>query len=279
MKFGVYTFPTDYSISPAEVAKALEERGFESVFFPEHTHIPASRTSPFPGGGELPKEYSHCLDPFVSMTAAATATKKLKVGTGVCLVIEHDPITLAKQVASVDHVSGGRVLFGIGAGWNAEEMENHGTDFKRRWKVLRERVEAMKEIWANDEASYHGEFVNFDAIWSWPKPAQRPGPPVLMGGNGARTLERVVRYGDEWMPLGRGPESFADRIKELNDLAAAAGRAPIPVSVFGVQARAERVEQFMEDGVSRVIFLLASAGADEVLSKLDKLTAIKEEFD
>ncbi len=279
MKFGVSMFPTDYAISPAELAKAAEERGFESLFFPEHTHIPASRLSPWPGGDDLPKQYWHALDPFVAIAAAATVTEKIKLGPGICLVIERDPITLAKEVASVDHVSGGRVLFGIGGGWNREEMENHGTDFKRRWKVLRERIEAMKAIWETDEATYHGEFVNFEGIWSWPKPVQKPHPPILVGGDGERTLQRVVRYGDEWMPLGRSIPSFAGRIKELQELAAAAGRDPIPVSMFGTPPDSGRVEQFIEDGASRIVFPVNAAGRDEVLPKLDELAEIAGKYD
>ena len=278
MKFGVSMFPTDYAMPPGELAKAVEERGFESLFFPEHTHIPASRLSPWPGGGDLPEQYWHAMDPFVAMTAAAAATTSLKVAPGICLVIERDPITLAKEVASVDHVSGGRVLFGIGGGWNREELENHGTEFPRRWKLLRERIEAMKEIWTNEAATYHGEFVNFDAIWSWPKPVQRPHPPILVGGDGARTLNRVVRYGDEWMPLSRGRDSFADRIKELQELAAQAGRDPIPVSVFGTPPNAEKVEQYHKDGASRFLFSLNAAGADEILPQLDELVELKSKF-
>ncbi len=279
MKFGVSMFPTDYAIPPGELAKAVEERGFESLFFPEHTHIPASRISPWGGGAELPEQYWHVMDPFVAMAVAAAATKTLKIGTGVCLVIERDPIVLAKEVASVDLVSGGRVLFGIGGGWNVEEMENHGTDFKRRWKVLRERIEAMKEIWANDEATYHGEFVNFDAIWCWPKPVQKPHPPIIVGGNGARTLQRVVRYGDEWMPLGRAGESFTDRIKELNDLAAGAGRDPIPVSIFATPPDPGAVEQFQGEGASRVLFSLTAGPAAEILPALDKMAEVKSKFE
>ncbi len=279
MKFGISMFPTDYAIHPAELAKAVEERGFESLFFPEHTHIPSSRISPWPGGPDLPRQYWHAMDPFVAMTAAAMVTEKLKVGPGICLVIERDPISLAKEVASVDHLSSGRVLFGIGGGWNREEMENHGTVFPRRWKVLRERIEAMKAIWENDEATYHGEFVNFEAIWSWPKPVQKPHPPILVGGDGERTLQRVVRYGDEWMPLGRTIPSFAGRIKELQELAAAAGRGPIPVSMFGTPPDSSRVEQFIEDGASRIVFAVNAAGRDEVLPKLDGLAEIAGKYD
>ncbi|MCZ6647511.1 MAG: LLM class F420-dependent oxidoreductase [SAR324 cluster bacterium] len=278
MKFGISMFPTDYAIHPAELAKAVEERGFESLFFPEHTHIPSSRISPWPGGPDLPRQYWHAMDPFVAMTAAAMVTEKLQVGPGICLVIERDPISLAKEVASVDHLSGGRVLFGIGGGWNREEMENHGTDYTRRWKLLRERIEAMKTIWKDEEATYHGEFVNFDAIWSWPKPAQRPHPPILVGGDGERTLQRVVRYGDEWMPLARNIPSFAGRIAELQELAAKAGRGPIPVTMFGTPPESDRVEQFIKDGASRVVFPINAAGKDEVLPALDELSKIAGTF-
>jgi len=172
MKFGIQMFPIDYAIPVTELGRAAEDLGFESLFFPEHTHIPTSRRTPYPGGTELPLEYSHTLDPFVAMAAVAAVTKTLKVGTGICLVMQRDPIVLAKEVASVDHLSGGRVLFGIGGGWNEDEMENHGTKPSERWKILRERIFAMKEIWTKDEAEYHGKYVNFDPIWSWPKPAR-----------------------------------------------------------------------------------------------------------
>ena len=274
MKVGVYIFPADYALPPARLAKEAEERGFESLFFTEHTHIPASRLSPWPGGGPLPDEYAHTYDPFVALATAAAVTKTIRLGTGICLVIERDPIVLAKEVASLDHISGGRVDFGVGGGWNREELENHGTDFARRWKVLRERVEAMKEIWTHDEASYDGEFVKFEKIWSWPKPVQKPHPPVMVGGTGAGTLKRVVRYGDEWLP-NRGVKAMADKIKELNDLAAKAGRGPIPVSLFGAPADAKLLEQLKQDGVSRVLFTLPSKGVDVVLPLLDQLAEIK----
>ena len=278
MKFGVYMFPTDYAIAPAELAQALEERGFESLFFPEHTHIPASRATPFPGGTDLPKEYSHTLDPFVALAAAATATKSLLIGTGICLVIERDPIVLAKEVASLDHISGGRVLFGIGGGWNREEMENHGTEYNQRWKVMRERIEAMKEIWTKDEATYHGEHVNFDRIWCWPKPIQKPHPPIIVGGDGAGTLPRVVRYGDEWMPIYRGLSAFGERAKQLKDLAEEAGRGPIPIGIFGASSKPEMLEQYRKDGVSRCVFPLPPESADLVLPRLDKLAAVAKSF-
>jgi probable F420-dependent oxidoreductase len=279
MKYGVYVFPTDFSIHPAEIGTAAEERGFDVLLFPEHTHIPARRTSPFPGGGELPKEYSHCMDPFVALTAAASVTKRIKVGTGICLVIERDPIVLAKEVASLDHVSGGRFLFGIGGGWNREEMADHGTEYKTRWSLLRERIEAMKALWTQDEASYHGTYVNFDRAWSWPKPVQKPHPPIIVGGNGARTLERVVRYGDEWMPIGRGEGTFGDRIQELQSLAAAAGRKPIPVTVFGSPSKPEMLEKHEATGVSRVLFPVPPADRETVLPRLDRVVELIREYE
>ena len=274
MNFGLMMFPTDYSIHPAPLAKAAEERGFESLFFPEHTHIPASRASPWPGGAELPPEYFHCLDPFVAFGAAAAVTSTIKLGTGICLVIERDPIVLAKEIATLDMISNGRVLFGVGGGWNREEVENHGTDWRRRWVLLRERVEAMKAIWTEDEASYSGEFVNFERIWSWPKPVQSPHPPVIVGGNGERTLERVIRYGDEWMPIGRGDGNFRDRISELEDLAAKAGRGRIPLGIFIASTKPERLEDYREQGFDRTIFALPSGKEEEVLPRMDQLAEL-----
>ncbi len=271
MKYGVTMFPTDYSIGPAELARAVEDRGFESLFFPEHTHIPASRRTPWPAGAELPKEYSHTLDPFVALTAAAMATERLLVGTGICLVIERDPITLAKEVASLDLVSKGRFLFGIGGGWNLEEMENHGTDPEQRWKVLRERVLAMKQLWTQDDAEYHGRFVDFDAAWSWPKPVQQPHPPVLIGGSGRHVLKRVVEYGDGWMPIpGRDQRPLAERIAELQRLASAAGRSAIPVSVFGALPQPEALKGFVEAGVERCIFWMPTLPDGEAQAFLDR---------
>ena len=279
MKFGVTIFPTDYSIGPAELAKAAEERGFESLFFPEHTHIPTSRRTPWPGGGELPMEYSHSLDPFVALSAAATATEHLLVGTGVCLVIERDPITLAKEVASLDFISRGRLLFGIGAGWNLEEMENHGTNPPQRWKLMREQILAMKTIWTQDEAEFHGRFVNFDPIWSWPKPAHKPHPPVLVGGDGPHALQRVVEYGDGWMPITVVLQRpLSDCIAELNRLAAEAGRGPIPVSVFGAASRLEVIQHYAELGVERCVFWLPPAPADKVLPLLDSYAEMANSF-
>ena len=227
MKFGIAIFPTDYAIPMTELAPAVEERGFESLWVAEHTHIPVSRETPWPAGGELPKDYWHTLDPFVALTAAAVATSTLRVATGVCLVIEHDPIVLANEVASIDHVSSGRFLFGVGGGWNREEMANHGTRFPTRWKLLRERVEAMKAIWTQEEASYHGEFVDFDPIWSWPKPVQRPHPPLWFGGHHPQALRRAVELGDGFIGAGSASTAtFAEETAVLRALLAEAGRAP-----------------------------------------------------
>ncbi len=271
MKFGITMFPTDYAIPVPELARACEDLGFESLFFPEHTHIPASRKTPWPGGAELPREYSHTLDPFVAMAAAAAVTKNLKVGTGICLVIQRDPIITAKEVASVDHLSGGRVLFGVGGGWNIEEMEDHGTPPHRRWKILRERIEAMKELWTKDEAEYHGEFVDFPPAWSWPKPVQKPHPPILVGGAGPRTFQRVIRYGDEWMPIyGRGTDNLHERIAELQGLAKEAGRGDIPVSLFGAPPKPENIEALARAGVTRCVFVLPPVPAEEALPRLSR---------
>jgi len=273
MKFGVSMFMTDYALYPDILAKEAEARGFESLWFPEHTHIPASRKSAYPGGGELPQQYYHSLDPFVALTAAATVTEKIKLGTGIALVIERDPITLAKEVASIDYVSNGRFLFGIGGGWNREEMENHGTDPSRRWKLLRERIEAMVEIWTKDEAEYHGEFVDFDPIWSWPKPVQKPYPPIMLGNAGPGAISRAVRFADEWMPIGARLD-LAERISELNDEAEAAGRGPIPVTNWGTAPNREAIDELADIGVGRSIFGLPSAKEDEVIPLLDRYAEV-----
>jgi probable F420-dependent oxidoreductase len=272
MKYGVAIFPTDYAIRPDAVARAAEERGFESIFFPEHTHIPTSRRTPFPRGGELPREYSHTIDPFVAITMAAAATKTLKLATGICLVIERDPIVLAKEVASVDCASRGRVIFGIGGGWNAEEMENHGTAFRSRWKLLRERVEAMKALWTQEQASYHGELVNFDPVWCWPKPVQQPHPPILLGSHGPRALQRVVRYCDGWLPNAGRSGDLLPQIVELRRCAEQAGRDPKTISVTAFAAPPERsvIDQYESAGVERSVFFLPPEAADKVMPVLDR---------
>jgi probable F420-dependent oxidoreductase len=276
MHFGAVMFPTEYAIGPDELARALEERGFESVWFPEHTHIPASRRSPWPGGGELPKDYWHAYDPFLALTAAAMVTSRLKLGTGICLVVERDPITTAKEVATLDRLSGGRFLFGIGGGWNAEEMAHHGTDFKTRWRVLRERVLAMKEIWTREEAEFHGEFVRFDRIWAHPKPLQRPHPPIIMGGDGPTTFDRVIEYADGWMPISRKGSNPAAKIPELRRRAEKAGRDPasIPVSIFFARPDKASIDALRSAGVERAIFGLPSAPRDAVLPLLDAHAAV-----
>jgi probable F420-dependent oxidoreductase len=267
VKFGVAIFPTDYAIDMAELGPAAEQAGFESLWVAEHSHIPTNRLSSWPTGGELPKHYWHTMDPFVALTVAATATKTLRLGTGICLLVERDPIHTAKEVASLDHVSNGRFLFGVGGGWNREEMADHGTDFSKRWKLLRERVEAMKAIWTQDVSEYHGEMVDFGPMWSWPKPVQKPHPPVILGGSGPKILERVVRYGDGWMP-NRG--QVMERIPELQRLAEAAGRGHIPVTTYP-RASAEDIERFAQAGVERCIYYVPPDGRDAALAKLDEL--------
>ncbi len=274
--FGVSMFPTDYAIQPVELAIAVEERGFESLFFPEHTHIPTSRKTPYPGGGELPKEYSHTHDPFVAFGAATAVTKKLKLAPGVCLVVERDPIVLAKEVASLDLISNGRVLFAIGGGWNVEEMANHGVDPKRRWKLVREKVLAIKEIWTKDAAEFHGELVKFDPIWSWPKPVQRPGPPIILGSQSKRVFERVVDYCDGWMPINNPVYDFSRAVKTLRETAARAGRKfeSISLSIFGVGPREDDARKFIELGFGRIVFFLPPLARDAALPMLDRYAAL-----
>jgi probable F420-dependent oxidoreductase len=271
MKFGVAMFPTDYAIDPVALGRLAEERGFESLFFPEHTHIPVSRRTPYPGGGELPRHYSHTYDPFVALAAVAASTERLLVATGICLVVERDPIVTAKEVASLDRLSGGRFLFGVGAGWNREEMENHGTDPARRFSLMRERVEAMKAIWTQDEAEYHGRHVDFDPIWSWPKPLQDPHPPVLVGGNAQKVIDRVLAFGDEWMPNRvTDPAELKARIADLRRRASEAGRGRIPVTFFGVKPEPETVERYADAGVDRCVFFVPPAEAADVERRLDR---------
>lgn len=274
MQIGAAMFFTDYSMSPAELARALEERGFDSVWAPEHSHIPLTRKSPFPGGGDLPKKYYDAMDPFVTLTAAGAATTKLKLGTGVCLVNQRDPIQTAKLVASIDQVSGGRFLFGVGNGWNQDEMENHGTAFATRHKLSRERIEAMKVIWTRSKAEYHGEFVNFDSMMAWPKPAQKPHPPVLVGGAYPYGARRAVRYGDGWMPI-RTRAAYAnvrDLIPKFHDLAKEAGRDPatLPITIWGSPEDAGELQRDRDAGVERIVVSLESAKADAILPELDR---------
>jgi probable F420-dependent oxidoreductase len=273
MDTGVAIFPTHDAIDPQSLARLVEERGHESLFFPEHTHIPASRVSPYPAGGDLPRKYSHTYDLFVAMTAAAVATTKLRVGSGICLLIERDPIVTAKEVASIDFLSGGRVEFGVGAGWNREEMANHGTDPRKRMAILRERVEAMKAIWTEEEASYKGDHVSFDRIWSWPKPAQDPHPPVLVGGNGPTVLDRVLAFGDGWMP-NYGSKDLLERAAELK----ARADRPVEVMVMGVPANPAVLESFERAGFKRAVHWLPSAARGPVEATLDRFEAAVAEM-
>ena len=279
MEIGVFIFPTEYAIRIDDLARALEARGFESLFVTEHTHIPASRRTPFPSGGELPREYAHTLDPFVGLAAAAAVTTRLRLGTGICLVTEHDPIVTAKAVASLDLLSGGRVLFGIGAGWNAEEMEHHGTAYPTRFRVMRERVLAMKELWTKDEPEFHGEFVSFERVWAYPKPAQKPHPPVLLGGESEHTLRRVVEFCDGWFPRGRGSADAGPvlgALRQLGALAARAGRdvRTISTTVFGARPDADVLARYREAGVTRALLRLPSEGRERILPLLDQYATL-----
>jgi probable F420-dependent oxidoreductase len=269
--FGLAIFVTDETPDPATLARMAEDRGFESLFFPEHTHIPVSRRTPYPPGGDLPREYSRMLDPFVALSAAAAVTERLRVATGICLVNQRDPIATAKAVASLDLVSGGRMLFGIGAGWNHEEMEDHGVDPKFRFSRMREHVEAMKELWAHDEASYEGKYVRFGPTWSWPKPVQQPHPPILIGGHGRKVLDRVVAFGDAWFPnrVGVDDDRLLGRIAKLREMGEEAGRGPLPVTLQIAPLKPEKLERFEAGGVTRCVWFLPPAGMDEVEPAMD----------
>jgi probable F420-dependent oxidoreductase len=269
---GVALFATDETARPDEVARMAEERGFESFWVPEHTHIPASRETPYPAGGDLPREYARTLDPFVALTAAAAATTSIRVGTGICLVIQRDPIVTAKEVASLDLLSGGRFLFGVGAGWNREEMRDHGTDPRTRMRLLQERVEAMKALWRDDEASYEGELVRFERAWSWPKPLQDPHPPILVGGNGPTVHDRVLAYGDHWMPnaIPGADQYVVEQIEDLRRRAADAGRE-VGITVNAAPTRPERLEHYVAAEVDRLVFYLPPGDRDAVERRLDTL--------
>jgi probable F420-dependent oxidoreductase len=273
MDFGALMFFTDYAISAVDLARALEERGFESVWAPEHSHIPTSRKTPFPGGGELPKRYYDAMDPFVSLTAAAVATTKLKVGTGVCLVQQRDPIQTAKLVASLDQVSNGRFLFGVGGGWNRDEMEDHGTVFETRFKLMRERIEAIKEIWTKSKPEYHGDMVNFSEMMTWPKPVQKPYPPILVGGAFPQAARRAIRYGDGWCPIGGRPGSDPlAALEQFRQMARDAGRDPqsLPVTMFNPPDDAGELARWRDIGIARVVVMLLSEEKDKILPILDR---------
>jgi probable F420-dependent oxidoreductase len=269
MKFGISTFVTDEGIAPGALARAIEEHGFDSLFVAEHTHIPLSRKSPWPRGGELPRKYYRTLDPFITLTAAAATTERLLLGTGVALVVERDPIITAKEVASLDLVSGGRTIFGIGVGWNREEMENHGTDPRIRGKLVNERIRAMIEIWTKDGAEFHGLYVDFDPIGAWPKPVQKPYPPIYVGG-GSRAFARIAQFGDAWLANGLPPGKLEPMLLELREVV---GR-DVPVSVFNASSEPEDLEAYAQLGVERVLLGLPTLPEDETLYHLDELAGV-----
>lgn len=272
MKIGALIFATDYSIAMADLGQELEQRGYESLFVPEHTHIPASRLSPWPGGDELPMEYSHSHDPFVALAFAAAVTKQLKLGTGICLLPQRDTITTAKSVASLDHMSNGRFLFGIGGGWNKEEMAQHGTRYETRFARMREQVLAMKALWTEEEAEFHGEHVNFDASWQHPKPVQSPHPPVLLGGETDYTLKRIVEYCDGWLPRARHGFDAAENIARLKSFADGAGRdmKTLSINIFGAAPDETTLASYQQAGIDRAILPLPSADHARVLKTLDR---------
>lgn len=276
-RFGVQIFPTDQTIGPVKLAREVEARGLDMLFFPEHTHIPVSRDTPFPGGGDLPNWYWRSHDPFVALTAAAVATERLIVGTGICLVIERDPITMAKECASLDVISEGRFIFGIGAGWNREEMENHGADYKNRWKVVREKILAMKAIWTEDEAEFHGEFVDFDPIWSWPKPVTPGGPPVWLGANSKWTYDRVAEYCEGWMPIGGAGSGGMDNMRESMEKR---GRRfeDLSIALFGAPLDVDKARGRIDQGFTDLIFGLPQSSEEKVLAHLDEIANVVEKL-
>jgi probable F420-dependent oxidoreductase len=258
MKLGVALFATDLVSDIRDVARAAEDAGFESLFVAEHTHIPTSRRTPYPMGGDLPDEYSRTLDPFVALTAAAAVTERLRLGTGVCLVVERDPIILAKEVASLDVLSGGRVLLGVGAGWNVEELEDHGVAFGERWDVLADRVRLMQQLWTQDVASYDGKHATLPPSWQWPKPVQ-PNVPVLVGGGGRRAMQLAVDVGGGWMPMP-STQKFGERLVALRALADDAGAPMPPVTLYAGRADRDVVAHYGDLGVERTVFLLPTRG-------------------
>jgi probable F420-dependent oxidoreductase len=284
--FGIFTFATDYSLSPARLAREVEDRGFESLFLPEHSHIPASRETPYPGGGDLPKEYYHTHDLFVALTAAAAATRTLKLASGICLITEHHPVRLAKAIASLDQLSEGRVILGVGVGWNVEEMVNHGIPFKHRWKIMRERLQAMRRIWREDLPEYHGDYVDFDPIHSYPKPHQQGGPKVLIGANSDWVFDRVADYADGWMPINPLPGrvhagvSLEEGVRRLTASVEKAGRsmADIDLTVFGMGPEPAAIENVIALGFNRVVFHVPPAEEGKVLHLLDRYQGVASAF-
>ena len=274
MRFGISTFITDEGIGPAELGKAVEDRGFDSLFIAEHTHIPVSRESPYPGGGDLPRIYYRTLDPFVALTAAAVVTENILLGTGIALVTERDPIVTAKEVASLDLLSGGRAAFGVGVGWNREEMRNHGTDPRTRGALTNERLRAMKALWTQEQAEYHGRYVDFDPVYAWPKPVQSPHPPIYVGGNSPGALDRLVELGDAWMPNAARAEDLAEQIVRVRDRA---GR-DVPVTTYATRRKPEVIEAYAKLGIDRILLYLPTLPREESLARLDELTETVRRF-
>ncbi|HEV7627958.1 MAG TPA: LLM class F420-dependent oxidoreductase [Streptomyces sp.] len=273
MKFGVSTFITDQGIGPAALGRAVEERGFDSLLIAEHTHIPVERRSPYPGGGDLPEKYYRTLDPFVALSAAAAVTDRLLLGTGIALVAQRDPIITAKEVASLDLISQGRAVFGVGVGWNREEMENHGADPTTRGRMVNERLRAMRELWTSETAEFHGEFVDFDPVYSWPKPVQRPHPPIYVGGaEGA--FKRVAELGDAWLANRTTPEKLAPQIEQLRSIA----KRDVPVTVYAATDDPGMIERFTQLDVERLLLYLPTLPESESLKELDSLATVADRF-
>lgn len=274
MQMGIAVFTGTDGLAPPDLGRAVEERGFESLFYPEHTHIPVrSRRA----DGRSTRDFADTIDPFVALSAVAAVTTTLKLGTAVCLVPQRDPFITAKEVASLDRLSHGRFLFGVGPGWNRQELQNHGSDPRTRTGLMADRVRAMKEIWTADEAEYRGAFVNFDPVWSWPKPEQRPHPPILVGGNGPGVEGRVLAYGDGWIPQC-GPLSTVDELKSraasLRRRAADAGRRSVPITLFGALTTPKMLDAFADAGVDRCLFLLRNHNRDEAMTTLDEYAEV-----
>ncbi|MFC9253442.1 LLM class F420-dependent oxidoreductase [Amycolatopsis thailandensis] len=275
MEIGIATFITDEGIRPDVLAAAVEERGFSSLHIAEHSHIPVSRETPYPGGGELPRVYYRTLDPFVALTAAAGATSNLLLGTGVALLQQRDVIHTAKEVASLDLVSRGRFVFGVGVGWNREEMRNHGTDPRTRGALVDEQLAALKEIWTKDEAEFHGKHVDFDPIFAWPKPVQKPHPPIYIGGAGEKAMERIAKYGDGWLPHAHTPPEELRRVRQW---LADQGRTDIKFSAFGATPEVEALRSLESGSVDEATIFLPTEPEAATLELLDQYAKVAESF-
>jgi probable F420-dependent oxidoreductase len=276
VRFGIATFVTDEGIRPAPLGRALEERGFDSVFLAEHSHIPTSRESPYPGGGDLPRVYYRTLDPFVTLAAMADATTDLLLGTGIALLPQRDIIHTANETASVDLVSGGRLVFGVGAGWNREEMRDHGVEPKKRGPLMTEQLAALKELWTSEEAEYHGEHVDIPSTFCWPKPVQRPHPPIYLGGESEAALNRLAEHGDGWLPRGH---TTVDEIRDVRRSLADRGKPDVPTTLFAGPTDPDRLGPYVDSGeLERITFMLPTRPEDKTLSILDDYAAVAERF-